>query len=216
MSTRDDLIAALRAAGQFAEAIWLGQRALADRERVQGGKHPDSLRTGHQLAEAYLSDGQAKAAISLLKRVVADLEKALGPRDPETLSACSALARASHSAGKMTSAVQLHEQVRAGYAETVGADHRLTLAASLNLARAHYSAGRRSDGAKLLRETAERCELHLPPGDPLTASALESLRNITGTRLPARDGDSGTAPDRAGSTGGNGTASKPGRHRTSR
>jgi hypothetical protein len=80
----------------------------------------------------------------------------------------------------MASAVQLYEQVRTGYAETLGVDHRLTLSASVNLAHAQYAVGRQSDGSKLLRETAERCELHLPAGDPLTASALESLRNITG------------------------------------
>jgi tetratricopeptide (TPR) repeat protein len=218
MNTRDDLIDALRAAGQFAEAIWLGKRALADRERVQGGKHPDALRTAQQLAGAYLSDGQAKLAISLLKRVIADREKDLGPRDPETLSAWSALAHASHSIGKMTSAVQLYEQVRAGYAETMGADHRMTLAASLKLTQAYYSAGRRSDGAKLLRDTAERCELHLPPDDPLTASAQASLRDITAASPLAKDADPGqdASPDRDGGPGGNGTASKPGRHRTSR
>jgi hypothetical protein len=197
MGTRDDLVMALRATGQFSEAVWLGKRVLADRERVQGNKHPDTLGTAQQLAEAYVSDGQAKAAISLLKRVVAEREKLLGPRDPETLAARSALAGANHNAGKMASAVQLYEQVRAGYVETVGADHRLTLSASLNLAHAQYAVGRQSDGAKLLRETGERCELHLPPGDPLTASALESLRNI-----------SGTSAEEAPSGGKDGSASK--------
>src|SRR5882724_2414527 len=80
----------------------------------------------------------------------------------------------------MASALQLYEQVRAGYAETMGVDHRLTLSASLNLAHAQYAVGRQSDGSKLLRETAERGELHLPADDPLTALALESLRNGTG------------------------------------
>jgi hypothetical protein len=146
------------------------------------------------------------------------MEKDLGPRDPETLSAWSALAHASYSIGKAASAAQLYEQVRAGYAQTLGADHRMTLAASLNLARAYYSAGRRSDGAKLLRDTAERCELHLPRDDPLTARALESLRDITGATALAKDADSGQddGPGRDGGTGGNGTAGKPGRHRTSR
>ena len=180
MGTRDDLVTALRATGQFSEAVWLGKRVFTDREKVQGGKHPDTLGTAQQLAEAYLADGQTKAAISLLKRVVADREKVLGPRDPDTLAACGALAGANHSAGKMASAMQLYEQVRAGYAETMGMDHRLTLSASLNLAHAQYAVGRQSDGSKLLRETAERCELHLPADDPLTALALESLRNVTG------------------------------------
>jgi tetratricopeptide (TPR) repeat protein len=196
MGTRDDLATALRATGQYSEAVWLGKRVLADREKVQGGKHPDALSTAQQLAEAYLADGQAKAAISLLKRVVADRQKVLGPLDPDTLAACGALAGANHGAGKMASAVQLYEQVRTGYAETLGVDHRLTLSASLNLAHARYAVGRQSDGSKLLRETAERCELHLPAGDPLTASALESLRNITGA---GPDGQGSAGKDEAAS-----------------
>jgi tetratricopeptide (TPR) repeat protein len=193
MGTRDDLVAALRATGQFSEAVWLGKRVLADREKAHGGKHPQTLGTAQRLAEAYLADGQAKAAIALLKRVAADREKALGPRDPDTLAAYGALADANHSAGKMASAVHLYEQVRAGYAEAMGTDHRLTLSASLNLAHAQYAVGRQSDGSTLLRDTAQRCELHLPAGDPLTASALESLRNISGGADVGQDGN-GTSP----------------------
>jgi tetratricopeptide (TPR) repeat protein len=224
MGTRDDLVSALRATGQFSEAVWLGKRVFADREKVQGGKHPDTLSTAQQLAEAYLADGQSKAGISLLKRVVADREKVLGPRDPDTLAACGALADANHSVGKMASAVQLYEQVRAGYAETLGTDHRLTLSASLNLAHAQYAVGRQSDGSKLLRETAERCELHLRAGDPLTASALKSLRNISGsgsTGGPASaSADSGGAGAAAAAPGADGDQQAglgrrvTGRHRT--
>jgi len=32
----------------------------------------------------------------------------------------------------------------------------------------------------VLRDTAERCERALPPGDPLTQTVQESLANITG------------------------------------
>jgi tetratricopeptide (TPR) repeat protein len=209
MGTRDDLVSALRATGQYSEAVWLGKRVLADREKVQGGKHPDTLSTAQQLAEAYLADGQTKAAISLLKRVVTDREKVLGPRDPATLTACGALAGANHSAGKMAAAVQLYEQVRAGYAETLGLDHRLTLSAGLNLAHAQYAVGRLSDGSKLLRETAERCELHLPGGDPLTASALESLRNISGPDGQAGAGKDGPGKDGPGQDGPGSPAGTP-------
>src|SRR5258707_4517122 len=96
----------------------------------------------------------------------------------------------------MASAVQLYEQVQAGYAETMGVDNRLTLSASLNLAHAQYAVGRLSDGSKLLRETAERCELHLPAGDPLTASVLESLRNISGGA--STDGQTSVSADKDG------------------
>jgi len=168
-----------------------GSGVLADRERVQGNKHPDTLATAQQLAEAYVADGRAKTALSLLKRVVADREKILGARHLDTIGARSALADANHSAGKMASAVQFYERVRAGYTEVLGGDHRLALSASLNLAHALYAVGRQSDGAKLVRETAERCDLHLPAGDPLTASAIESLRIVSGGGSPDASASAG-------------------------
>ncbi len=122
----------------------------------------------------------------------------MGARHLDTIGARSALADANHSTGKMASAVQFYEQVRAGYTEVLGGDHRLALSASLNLAHALYAVGRQSDGAKLVRETAERCELHLPADDPLTASAIESLRNVSG----------GGSPDASASTGKEAPASK--------
>jgi hypothetical protein len=80
----------------------------------------------------------------------------------------------------MASAVHLYEQVRSDYAQVLGGDHQLTLTASLNLANALYAVGRQTDAAKLLRDTADRCELHLPAGDPIAAKVQESLRNVAG------------------------------------
>lgn len=188
MGTRDDLITALRLTGQLMEAIWLGKRTLADRERVQGDRHLDTLTTAARLAAAYLADAQVKPAISLLRRVVGDREKAFGPLDLDTVAARASLAGAYYGCGKMASAVQQYERVRAEYTVVLGGEHRLALSASLNLAHALYGVGRQTDATKLLRETAERCEQHLPPGDPLTATATDSLRNLSGAVRSADDG----------------------------
>jgi tetratricopeptide (TPR) repeat protein len=217
MDTRDDLIAALRAVGKPTEAIWLGQQALANRQRVQGKRHPDTLATGLRLAEAYLADDHLKAAASLLKDVVSDREKVLGSRHPDTIAARALLASAHHATGKMASAVHLYEQVRTDYAQVLGGDHQLALTASLNLANALYAVGRQTDGAKLLRDTADRCELHLPAGDPIAAKVQESLRNVTGpaptdpapapvTSFAARPAAAGEQRSMIGRRG-------PGRHR---
>jgi tetratricopeptide (TPR) repeat protein len=180
LSTRDDLITALRATGKLSEAIWLGKRVLADRERLQGSDHPDTLATTLRLARAYLANGDAKAAVTLLRNVVAGREKVLGTRHADTIAARSALADAYHGAGKMASAVQLYEQARTEYGEVLGTGSRPALSASLNLAHALYAVGRLTDAAKVLRETVDRCEVQLPAGDPLTAAASESLRNVSG------------------------------------
>jgi tetratricopeptide (TPR) repeat protein len=180
MDTRDGLITALRATGKLYVAIWLGKRVLADRERIQGARHPQTLTTALRLAEAHAANGDVKTALALLKNVVAGREKVLGSRHADTIAARSALADAYRGAGKMASAVQLYEQVRAGYGQALGDDSRPALSASLSLAHALHAVGRVTDAAKLLRETVDRCELHLPAGDPLTATAAKSLRNISG------------------------------------
>jgi tetratricopeptide (TPR) repeat protein len=224
LGTRDDLITALRATGKLSEAIWLGTRVMADRERVQGASHPDTLATALRLARAYLSNGDAKAAMNLLRNIVSEREKVLGTRHTDTIAARFALADAYHGAGKMASAVQLYEQVRTEYSQVLGSGSRPALSASLNLAHALYAVGRVTDAAKLLRETIDRCEVQLPAGDPLTATASESLRNVSGEsaasevpaaagpRAPSAAADPGAGAEQKASIG----RRVVGRHRTGR
>jgi tetratricopeptide (TPR) repeat protein len=224
LSARDELITALHATGKLSDATWLGQRVLADRERVQGANHRDTLTTGMRLARAYLANGDAKAAVNLLRTVVAGREKVLGARHVDTIATRCALADAYHRAGKMASAVQLYEQARADYGQVLGASSRPALSASVNLAHALYAVGRMTDAAKLLRETVERCEVQLPDGDPLTATASESLRNVSGDGIsgevpaaidpgaPSPSAEQAAAPGPRAGTGRRGT----GRHRTGR
>ena len=80
----------------------------------------------------------------------------------------------------MASALQFYEQACQGYERVLGADHPETLARRADLAHAYYTVGRLSDAATMLRDTVERCERSLPPGDPLTQTVRESLANIAG------------------------------------
>jgi tetratricopeptide (TPR) repeat protein len=177
---REDLAAAHGAASQFDDAIALYRRTLRDRERIQGSQHADILATSQKLSETYLAAGQPKAAIALHRRMVSDRERSLGADHAQTIAARGALAAANFAAGKTAVAVRLYERTRAGYARALGADHPDTLSACVNLARAYYEVGRLGDAAELLSETVERCELNLPPADPLTVTARTSLANISG------------------------------------
>ena len=59
LGARDELAAAYLAAGQYSDAITLYRRTLADRERAQGARDPQTMTTRHGLADAYLASGQA-------------------------------------------------------------------------------------------------------------------------------------------------------------
>ena len=74
------------------EAIALYERTLADRERVLGPDHPDTLTSRNNLAVAYRAAGRAAEAIPLLEQTLADRERVLGPDHPDTLTSRNNLA----------------------------------------------------------------------------------------------------------------------------
>ena len=93
-NSRNNLADAYRAAGRAAEAIPLLERTLADRERVLGPDHPDTLTSRNNLAYAYVAAGRAAEAIPLYERTLADQERVLGPDHPGTLASRDNLAAA--------------------------------------------------------------------------------------------------------------------------
>jgi tetratricopeptide (TPR) repeat protein len=176
----EHLAAACVQAGERKRAIQLYQRALADRVRLEGPRHPDVLAARQRLARAYLAVGDVKAAMSEGKKVVADLQREFGENHLDTMAAIGDLGNALQAAGRSTQAVPLLEQAREGYEQILGADHRETLARCADLARAYNAIGWIVDADVLLRDTAERCDRFLPPGDTLTASVRELLASVSG------------------------------------
>ena len=186
LGARDELAAAYLAVGRPVDAAGLYRRTLAGRERVQGPRHPETLTTRQGLADASQADGRTKDAISAYKKVLAGRERVLGPDQLDTLAIHGKLGSSYHTAGKMASAVHSYEQARSGYERVLGADHPDTLNIRVRLARAYYEVGRLGDARALLRDTAERCERVLPPGDRLTSQAQASLTDIGAELRPAR------------------------------
>ena len=74
-----------------AQAIAVGEPLLADRERVLGLDHPDTL-VPEQPRPAYRAAGRAAEAIALYERALADRERVLGPDHPSTVAARDNLA----------------------------------------------------------------------------------------------------------------------------
>jgi len=59
---------------------------------VLGAEHPDALRTGNNLAHAYLAVGRIQDAIAIYEPLLSTQERVLGPEHPETLRTRSNLA----------------------------------------------------------------------------------------------------------------------------
>ena len=175
---REELAAAYHAAGEAGAAIGLLARTLADRRRLQGPRHADTMTTRDHLAAACLAGGKIKDAVSQYKRVLADRERVLGHDHPDTIATRAELAAAYHTARRIPSALELSEQCCADSKRILGPDHVDTLTRRANLAHLYYTAGLIEDAVALFRDTAMRCELVLPPGNPLTHAVQQSLANI--------------------------------------
>ena len=65
-----------------AQAILIGERLLADQERVLGPDHPDTLTSRNNLAIAYQDAGRTGEAITLHEQNLADPRTRPGPRPP--------------------------------------------------------------------------------------------------------------------------------------
>ena len=67
------------------------EKVAADRARILGPEHPDTLRTQANLAVSYWQAGRTGEAITIQEKVAADRARILGPEHPDTQAAAEAL-----------------------------------------------------------------------------------------------------------------------------
>jgi hypothetical protein len=90
-----------------AQAIVIGERLVADRERVLGDGDPDTLTARNNLATAYRAAGRTGEAITLHEKTLPDRERILGPDHPDTLTSRNNLALAYQDAGRTDEAERI-------------------------------------------------------------------------------------------------------------
>ena len=121
LTSRNNLAAAYRAAGDLGRAIPLHEQTLADRERVLGADHPDTLTSRNNLADAYQAAGDLGRAIPLYEQTLADRERVLGagpPRHPDLAEQPRLRLPGRGGPGR---AIPLHEQTLADRERVLGA-----------------------------------------------------------------------------------------------
>ncbi len=161
-----------------AQAIMIGERLVADQERILGPDHPDTLTVRNNLANAYQDAGRTDEAITLHEQDLAARERVLGPDHPDTLASRDNLALAYRDAGRLDEAISLHEQALAARERVLGPDHPHTLASRNNLALAYREAGRLDEAISLHEQTLADYERVLGPDHPHT---LNSRNNLAAT-----------------------------------
>jgi len=175
LTAQNNLAAAYRDAGRFAEAIPLFELTLAARERALGPSHPDTLTSQHNLAAAYRDAGRFAEAISLFQRTLAAREQLLGPSHPSTLNSAGNLANAYRDAGRITEAIPLFQRTLMARERLLGPDHPGTLRSRNKLASAYRRTGQVAKAIPLAEQTLASRERVLGADDPKTLSARHNL-----------------------------------------
>ena len=157
------------------DSIELYEQVLADRVRVLGPDHPDTLTVRNNLAGAYKSAGRLAEAVELFERVLADRVRVLGPDHPDTLTTRNNLAFAYHSAGRFDEAIELYERVLAEQERVLGPDHPGTLTTRNSLAGAYEDVGRFGEAIELFERVLADQERVLGPDHPDTLNARDNL-----------------------------------------
>ncbi|MFD5757828.1 tetratricopeptide repeat protein, partial [Streptomyces sp. NPDC127044] len=170
--------------GHTARTIPLLEAVLAQRERVLGDTHPDTLISRNNLASAYESAGDLRQAIPLLKAVLAQRGQVLGDTHPETLASRDNLASAYQAAGDLRRAIPLHETTLTQREQALGDTHPDTLISRNNLAGAYESAGDLGRAIPLLKAVLAQREQALGDTHPDT---LASRNNLAHTYQAAGD-----------------------------
>jgi tetratricopeptide (TPR) repeat protein len=110
--------------------------------------------------------------------VVADRERVLGPDHLDTNRARYSLGTAYQQMGRTVAAERVYEQAKLGFERTLGPRHPDALRSRAQLARAYHQLGRYGDARALLRDTVDRLDHILPPGDPLITDLRAILADI--------------------------------------
>ncbi|MGW0644734.1 tetratricopeptide repeat protein [Streptomyces badius] len=141
--------------GRWEEAGKVHREVAAQRGRVLGPDHPDTLASHYEIGLTLSRTGRAEEALREFTRVAEGRERALGADHPQTLAARQATAHALGRLGRHAEARRLYETVLAVRERVMGPDHPDTLRCRHNLAFTLCRLGRPEESWRLAREVAD-------------------------------------------------------------
>ncbi|WP_198545977.1 serine/threonine-protein kinase [Actinacidiphila yeochonensis] len=120
--------------GNWQQSYDLHTAVAADRDRLQGTEHPDTLASRHEAAYCLARLGRTEESLRLYSYVAEVRRRVFGPDHAATLAARHEAAYALSVLGRRLEAHQEFSAVLAGYGRTLGADHPDGLRCKHNLA----------------------------------------------------------------------------------
>ncbi|MET9413585.1 tetratricopeptide repeat protein [Streptomyces klenkii] len=154
--------------GRWEEAGRAHAAVAADRERLLGPDHPDTLTSRYEAAFALSALGRPGEALREYARAAAGRERVLGPDHPATLAARQETAYVLGQLGRHFEAHDVYAAVLAARERTVGPDHPDTLRCRHNLAFNLGRLGRLEESYRMACEVAVTRSRVLGPAHPDT------------------------------------------------
>ncbi|MEU7059178.1 serine/threonine-protein kinase [Streptomyces sp. NPDC046197] len=154
--------------GRWAEAAEVHGAVAAERARLLGPDHPDTLASRYEVAFTLSRTGRAGDALREYKQVAEARIRVLGADHPDTLAVRQEMAYVLGQLGRHFDAHQVYASVLAARERTMGADHPDTLRCRHNLAFNLSRLGRLEDSYRMAREVAAARARVLGPQHPDT------------------------------------------------
>ncbi len=168
------------AAGEYAEAKALHERALAVREALLGPEHPAVAETLVVLAHDHAQLGENAEASALLERALAIQEEVFGAEHPQAGTTHTGMGYVHMNAGEAALAKADYDRALAIYEATVGPDHPNVAVTLHQLSTLRGMVGDFAEARALDERALAIWEAALGPVHPDVASALRNLGNFHG------------------------------------
>ncbi|AXL92414.1 serine/threonine protein kinase [Streptomyces sp. CB09001] len=168
LAARHNAALSLGRLGRWEEAGRMHRTVAAERERLLGPDHPDTLASRYEAAFTLGRTGRAAEALRAYKGVAQARIRTLGADHADTLAVRQEMAYTLGRLGRHTDAHQVYTSVLTARERTMGADHPDTLRCRHNLAFNLGRLGRTEDAHRMAREVAAARARVLGPGHPDT------------------------------------------------
>ncbi len=169
-------------AGQYAEAVSLGQKLLVILERNFGPDHSHLTAALNNLADAEQALGRYAEAEPLYRRSLAIREKTLGPVHPDVGTALSRLAAMNAAQGRLAEAEPLYKSALAIRERALAADPDLVADTLLGLVELYRLQGRNGEAMPLAQRALDIAERALGPEHFFVARIIDNLAELHRTQ----------------------------------
>lgn len=177
LSAMNGRAANLHALGQYPESRRLFRDILANRQRILGLDHRETLRSMNSLGNSLRAVGLYAEALPYFDEAYTRRTRLFGESHPDTLMSANNLANNYQALGDHERALSLFEDILGRCAKSLGEKHPETLRTLSNIANSMYCLGRIDESEARHRHLVEHWTSILGRGHPDTLYALNDLAN---------------------------------------